>query len=374
MYRKIHLDAPNIGDIEKTYLNKAIDSGYVSTVGPFVSEFERICAGYLNVKRAVSISSGTSALHIALYELGIGEGDEVIVPALTFVATVNPVSYLKATPVFVDVDINTWNMDPAAVEEAITKRTRAIIPVHLYGNPCDMDEINRIAEKHNLYVVEDASESLGAKYKGRYTGTFGDFGCLSFNGNKTITTGGGGLVVGNDLKRIEHIKFLINQARANHEEIEMYHSEVGFNYRMTNLQAALGLAQFERLKGFLNKKRIINSIYKEELKDIDIDCFQKEYNSAESSYWFSCITASDPDSRRDIQMKLKEKGVPTRRVFTPINKFPPYRDCRFIGNGNSRSIYERGICLPSSTLNETEDIKYVCDTLKNLHYEGSTVG
>ncbi len=373
MFRTIHLDAPNVGDNEKAYLNKAIDSGYVSTVGPFVSEFEKTCADYLNIKRAVSTSTGTSALHIALYELGIGEGDEVIVPALTFVATVNPVSYLKATPVFVDVDIDTWNMDPAAVEEAITEKTKAIIPVHLYGNPCDMDEINRIAEKNNLHIIEDASESLGAKYKGQHTGTIGDLGCFSFNGNKTITTGGGGLVIGNDEMHIEHIKFLINQARASHEEIEMYHSEVGFNYRMTNLQAALGLAQFERLDGFINRKKLINSIYKEELKDIDIYCFQKEYGSAESSFWFSCITAANQDSRRDIQMKLKEKGIPTRRVFTPINEFPPYKECRFVDYGNTSRVYERGICLPSSTLNEIDDIKYVCEAIKQLHYEGNTV-
>ncbi|UCH46056.1 MAG: LegC family aminotransferase [Nitrospiraceae bacterium] len=368
MSREIHLDAPNIGELEKQYLSRAVDSGYVSTIGDAVTEFEDKCAEYLNAQKAVSTNSGTSAIHIALHELGIGEGDEVIVPALTFIATGNPVMYAGATPVLADVDIRTWNIEPASVEKAVTEKTKAIIPVHLYGNPCNMDEINKIAKKYNLYVVEDAAESLGALYGGRFTGALGDLGCFSFNGNKTITTGGGGMVVGNDVQRMEHIKYLINQARDKKEEI--YHSEIGFNYRLTNIQAALGLAQFEKLAGFLEKKRLFNGVYKEELKDLNTIRFQEQYDGAESSFWFTCILSEDGAARKELQKRLEQKGIPTRRIFTPINEFPPYRDCKFIDNGNAHNIYERGVCLPGSTRNGLDDIKYVCSTLKEFYYEG----
>ena len=200
MYKKIHLDTPNIGMPEKKYLNRAIDSGYVSTIGPFVPEFETRFAKYLGVKDAVSTQSGTAAIHMALHELGVGRGDEVIVPALTFVATVNPIVYVGAKPIFVDVDIKTWTISPEEITKKITKRTKAIIPVHSYGNPCNIEKIIKIAHEHDIFVVEDATESLGARFKGKHTGTWGDFGCFSFNGNKLITTGGGGMVVGNNKK------------------------------------------------------------------------------------------------------------------------------------------------------------------------------
>ena len=251
MYKKIHLDTPNIGMPEKKYLNRAIDSGYVSTIGPFVPEFETRFAKYLGVKDAVSTQSGTAAIHMALHELGVGRGDEVIVPALTFVATVNPIVYVGAKPIFVDVDIKTWTISPEEITKKITKRTKAIIPVHSYGNPCNIEKIIKIAHEHDIFVVEDATESLGARFKGKHTGTWGDFGCFSFNGNKLITTGGGGMVVGNNKKKLGHIKFLINQARD--ESKGYFHPEVGFNYRMTNIEAALGLAQMGRLEGFLKK-------------------------------------------------------------------------------------------------------------------------
>jgi perosamine synthetase len=370
MYSRIHLDAPDIGALEKRYINAAIDSGYISSIGPDVAKFEEKCAGYLGAERAVSTNSGTAALHIALYELGIGSGDEVILPPLTFIATVNPVVYVGATPVFADVNPETWNLDPEAVERAVTNRTKAIIPVHLYGNPCDMDAIERIAERHGLFVIEDAAESLGARYGEKFTGTLGDFGCISFNGNKTITTGGGGMVIGNDRGRLDHIKYLINQAKDDGHE--MYHSEIGFNYRMTNIQAALGLAQFERLEAFLSRKREINCTYRAELGGLKNISFQKEYDRSESSWWFTCILTEDPKMREDLQQRLSEKGVPTRRVFAPASEFPPFKGARFIDYGNAHSIHDRGICLPSSTLNDVTDIKKVCSALKEICCEAIT--
>ncbi len=364
MYKEIYLDAPNLGETEKQYLARSISIGYVSTLGPFVSEFEKKFAKYLNVKKAVSTQSGTAALHMALYELGIKKGNEVIVPALTFVATVNPVKYVGAEPVFVDVDPDTWNISPGEIEKHITEKTKAIIPTHLYGNPCNMDEIMEIAKEYKLFVIEDATESLGAKYNDKHTGTFGDLGCFSFNGNKIITTGGGGLVAGNNGKRLEHIKFLVNQARG--ESKDHYHPEIGFNYRMTNLEAALGLAQMERLNEFLIKKRKFHDIYRKKLKDTENMHFQEEYENAESSFWFSCIIFDKEIDIPRLQEELKNKGVPTRRIFMPITEFPPYRTCKKGEYKNSYYIYEKGLCLPSSTLNSENEIYYVCEKLKEL--------
>jgi len=359
----IYLDAPFLGSKEKEYLIRAIDSGYVSSVGPFINEFEEKFARFLNVTKAIAIQSGTAAIHMALYELGIGKGDEVIVPALTFVATVNPIAYVGATPVFVDVDPETWNIDPEDIERKVTERTKAIIPVHLYGNPCNMDEISKIAKKYELYVIEDATESLGAKYRGKFTGTFGDFGCFSFNGNKLITTGGGGMIVGNDEDRLNHIKFLVNQARDSFRR-DYYHPELGFNYRMTNIEAALGLAQFEQVEEFLSKKKLFYSIYCEELGKHPKISFQKEYEDGESCWWLVAITIEGIDIS-ELQKKLLKEGIQTRRVFTPVVEFPMYKHER---NNylNSFSVYEKGLCLPSSVLNDVDDIFFVCKSLKNL--------
>ncbi|OPY77519.1 MAG: putative pyridoxal phosphate-dependent aminotransferase EpsN [Syntrophorhabdus sp. PtaU1.Bin058] len=359
----IELDAPSLGRIEKDYVTKVIDSGFVSTFGPFVSEFEEKFAGYLNIRKAVSTQSGTAALHMALYEMGIGDGDEVIVPALTFVATVTPVIYVNARPVFADVERDTWNIDPKEIERCLSSRTKAIIPVHLYGNPCNMDAIMKIAEKYKLLVIEDATESLGAVYGGRYTGTIGDLGCFSFNGNKTITTGGGGMVVGDDENRLDHIKFLVNQARD--ESRGYYHPEIGFNYRMTNIEAALGLAQMERLGIFSEKKRRFSEIYREELDNTLDVSFQGQYGGAASSWWLTCVTFSEKTDLPSLQKALREKGVPTRRVFMPVTEFPPFANDDHVFT-NSREIYERGLCLPSSTLNSEDDVYYVCKTLKEL--------
>ncbi len=352
---KIELDAPNVGELEKEYLSRVIDSGYVSTYGPFVPEFEEKFARYLKAKRAVSTQSGTAAIHVSLYELGIGPRDEVIVPVLTFVATVNPVMYVGATPVFVDVDPRTWNIDPSEIKKSITPRTKAIIPIHLYGNPANMEEIMYISEKYGIPVVEDATESLGAKFKEKYTGTFGKFGSFSFNGNKIMATGGGGMVVTDDEKAADHIKFLVNQARDPSKGY--YHSEVGFNYRMTNLEAALGLAQFERLGEFLEKKRRFREIYQEALKGL-VE-FQEEYEGGESSWWLTSIKLPDniQMSVEDLQKKLKEKGIPSRRIFMPIVEFPPYKKFRNGDYKNAYEIYRRGLNLPSSTLNDKEQIK-----------------
>ncbi|MFV9566939.1 LegC family aminotransferase [Thermoanaerobacter mathranii] len=364
---ELYLDSPNLSELEKEYILKALDSNFVSTVGPFVPEFEEKFARYLGVTSCVAVQSGTAAIHVALYEVGIKEGDEVIVPAITFVATVNPIIYCGATPVFVDIDKNTWNIDPKEIEKAITSKTKAIIPVHLYGNPCDMDEIMKIAEKYGVYVIEDATESLGAEYKGRMTGTIGHIGCFSFNGNKIITTGGGGMISTNNEKWASHIKFLVNQARDASQGY--FHPEIGFNYRMTNLEAALGLAQLERLPEFIKKKRIYFEAYKKIFEGIDEIVLQKEYEGAISSAWLPSIKINCKKvdmTIPEIQNKLKERGIPTRRVFNPIIDFPPYVKYKKGNYHNSYEIFENGLSLPASTLNTLENVEYAAKTLLDI--------
>jgi perosamine synthetase len=361
---KIELDAPNVGELEKKYLNQAVDQGFVSTFGPLISEFEKKIANYLVVDHAVAVQSGTAAIYMALYELGIGPGDEVIVPSLTFAATVNPVLYAGATPVIVDVDAVTWNIDPVKIKGAISKKTKAIIPVHLYGNPCDMDKIMAMAGEHGLYVIEDATESLGAKYDGKDTGTIGDFGCLSFNGNKLITTGGGGMVVGKDRDKIDHIRYLVNQSKD--KGCPDFHSQMGFNFRMTNVEAALGLAQFERIEGFLGKKRNFREIYQQAFNNLAGVSFQEIRGKDRESSWFTCIQFAQDFDLVQFMQTLQKKGVPTRRVFRPLHEMPYLKEYSR-GCADASKIYDRGLCLPSSTINEEKDIKEAAKIIKEAY-------
>jgi perosamine synthetase len=362
MEKRIELDAPNLGDLEKQYLIKAIDDNFISTAGPSVPEFEKNFADYLGVEACVAVQSGTAALHISLYELGIRPGDEVIVPVITFVAAVNPIIYMGATPVFVDIDPVTWNIDPAGIAKAVSPKTRAIIPVHLFGNPCNMTEITAIAKQYGLWVIEDATESLGAVSSAQKTGTIGEFGCFSFNGNKVITTGGGGIVATNHKKQAEHIKFLVNQARD--ASLGYYHPEIGFNYRMTNLEAALGLAQLERLEGFLAQKRRYRKTYQEVFAGIDGIQIQKEYENNQTSSWFPSVTIDTVKfkiSIPEIREGLKALGVPSRRIFSPIVDFPPYQQYKNQNYSNSYYLYENGLNLPGSTLNTEDSVYYAAE-------------
>jgi len=362
--RKLFLDTPNIGDLERQYLNKAVDQNFVSTYGPFVEKFETKFARYLHCDQAVAIQSGTAALYMCLRECGIGPGDEVIVPVLTFVASVNPVMYCGAKPVFVDVEETTWTMDPNQIEARMTSRTKAIIPVHLYGNPCAMSDIQVIAQKYHLAIIEDATESLGAVYKGHMTGTIGDIGCFSFNGNKIMTTGGGGMIVGKTQEPLNHIKYLINQAQG---EYQQDYQEIGFNFRLTNLAAALGLAQLERLEIFLEQKRRFNKIYKDGLQGKVT--FQQSTKDAQSSWWMTCIRFDQSIKIDQLQQQLQERGIPVRRVFQPVVSLPPYEgdQAEFI---NAYNIYHHTLCFPSSTLNDEDDIVYICEELKELMENG----
>ncbi|EFQ24232.1 DegT/DnrJ/EryC1/StrS aminotransferase [Aminomonas paucivorans DSM 12260] len=366
--RSLLLDAPNLGELEKEYLCRCVDENYVSTVGPFVGEFEERFAAYVGCARAVSVQSGTAALHVALMVSGVGPGDEVICPALTFVATANPILYVGAVPVFVDVDPETWTLDPRGVERAITPRTKAVLPVHLYGVPCAMDELGELARRHGLTVIEDATESLGATYQGRMTGTFGHLGCFSFNGNKVLTTGGGGMIVTDDDELGGRIKHLVNQARD--PQKGFWHTGLGWNYRMTNLEAALGLAQLQRLPGFLEKKRDFVGAYREILDDLPQVRFQQAPEGSLPSWWLPSVTLEGTASVSSAQEALRERGVPTRRVFQPLPALPQFAPFAKGTYPVAEHLFARGLNLPGSTCNDDGMIRFAAEALRRVLSEG----
>ena len=360
----IALDAPNLGEREKQALVRCIDSGYVSTFGPFVKDFEARLSDFLGVRSVVAVRTGSEGLFLSLLQAGVGPGDEVILPVMTFVASANPVMRLGARPVFVDVDPSTWNMDVGAVEDAITARTKVILPVHLYGNPCDMEEIMAVAARHKCAVIEDAAESLGARFGESMTGGVGTFGVFSFNGNKIITTGGGGAVIAEGVDDEAHIRHLINQARD--VDRGYFHTEIGYNLSMTNLEASLGLAQLSRLSWFLDRKRAHAIRYREGFSAVAAVTLQQESAGGRSSWWLTSVRLDSERSITDIQADLRTRGVPTRRLFPPIVEFPPYRPYATNDYPHARDLYDRGLNLPSSTTNGAREVDQVIEALLDV--------
>ena len=354
---------PEIGEEELRNVVEAVKSGWISSKGEFIEKFERSFSKYIGVKHGVATSNGTVALHLALVALGIGQGDEVIVPDLTFAATINAVLYTGATPVIVDIDPNYWCIDPSKLEDAITPRTKAMIAVHLYGHPCDMDAIVEIAEKHDLYVIEDAAEAHGAEYKGRKVGSFGEISCFSFYGNKIITTGEGGMCLTNDDELAEKMKILRDHGMSPRKRY--WHDSIGFNYRMTNLQAAIGLAQLGKIEKFLEKKRKIAKIYEEELSQLECITLHPEMPWAKCVYWLYSILIDENAklSREELMRKLESQGIETRNFFYPLHEMPPY-----LGYAKppykASEISKRGLNLPSSVKLEEEDVIYIAQRIK----------
>jgi len=350
---------PDLRGNEKKYVADCIDSTWISSLGKYISEFEEKFSGYCGSAYGVSVFNGTVALQLALAALNIGKGDEVIVPDFTFVATANAVTYLGATPVFVDADKKTWNMDVEKIKEKITDKTKAIIPVHLYGHPCDMDPILELAKQHNLYVIEDAAEAHGAEYKGKKVGSLGTIGCFSFYGNKILTTGEGGMCITNDEKLAERMRFLKDHGMT---RPYYYHPEVGFNFRMTNIQAAIGVAQLERIDDIIAAKIKSAKLYKELLSSTKGISFQPDEDYAKTVYWLhSIIVEDDFRCNRDALMKeLKESDIDSRPFFIPMHELPPYKADGF---PIASEISRKGINLPSSTLLAEEDIKRICNVI-----------
>ncbi|PZP27310.1 MAG: perosamine synthetase [Roseateles depolymerans] len=340
---RIPVYQPDLGGNVKAYVNECLDTSWISSRGRFVGEFEARFASRIGVEHAASVCNGTVALHLALLALGIGPGDEVILPTLTYIASANAVSYTGATPVFVDSLRDTWQIDPDDVRRHITPRTRAIMPVHLYGQACDMDALMAIAEEHRLFVIEDCAEAFGTLYKGRHVGTFGDISTFSFFGNKTITTGEGGMVVSNDKTLIERSRHLKGQGLAAHREY--WHDVVGYNYRMTNIEAAIGLAQLERADEFIAKKRALAERYRSGLRGLPIEVHAEAPDTVHS-YWMVSILVERAEQRDALREHLKAQGIETRPLFYPVHTMPMYSR-----NYRKHSVAEdlawRGINLPS---------------------------
>ena len=316
MNNNIPVYEPYLIGNEKKYVNQCLDSNWISSKGEFINKFETKFASYIKVEHATTVSNGTVALHLALMALSIKKDDEVILPTLSYIASANAVKYVGAKPIFVDSEKDSWNIDPKKIEARITSKTKAIMAVHLYGAICNMEELKKICVRNNLYLIEDVAEGFGTKYNNKYAGTFGDVSTFSFYGNKTITTGEGGMVVSNNKKVIEKVKYLKNQAVSNTKEY--WHDDVGYNYRMTNICAAIGLAQLENADLIIKKKIQISSWYKQFLKDSNIN-FQKESTNSLHSFWMISIIVDNKKLRDEIRLKLKNNNIETRPLFPPVS-------------------------------------------------------
>jgi perosamine synthetase len=321
----IPISKPFIGVREKELVLDALNSGWVSSIGKYIDEFEANFARYCGTKYALAVSNGTTGLHLALATLNLQPGDEVIIPDLTFVATANAVAYTGATPILADIDADTLCIDPASVKSLISQRTKAIIPVHLYGHPADMDALTEIGNRHGLDVIEDAAEAHGAEYKGRRVGSLGKCGVFSFYGNKVITTGEGGMLTTNDREFYEHARRLRDHAMS--PERRYFHEELGYNYRITNLQAALGVAQLESIEAFLERRAEIMSWYSSEIATTDCVRLNRVKNWAKSAFWMVCLEVDWLDeARRDVfSQALKARGIDTRPYFCTISSMPMYK-------------------------------------------------
>lgn len=363
MRRFIPVAEPSLVGNEKKYVLDCLESTWISSNGKYIQQFEEAFAKFCGVKCALSCCNGTASLHLALLALGVGPGDEVIVPTLTFVATANAVSYCGATPVFVDSEIETWNMDTSFLEDLITPRTKGIVVVHIYGHPVDMDPVLAVARKHGLFVIEDAAEAHGAEYKGRKVGSIGDIATYSFYGNKIITTGEGGMVVTSNRELACRIRQLRAQGMDSHRRY--WFPVIGYNYRMTNVAAAIGLAQLEKVNWHVTRRREIATQYARCLGDVPGVRFQAEKPWARNVYWMTSVVLDEQWPDRDLVMeKLADAGIETRPFFYPMHTLPIYcKSARGQDYPISEKVAARGINLPSSAKLTEEDVGYICDQL-----------
>ena len=366
--KHIYLASPHMSDegYEMEYIKEAFETNWIAPLGANVDGFERELAEKVGAKHAAALSSGTAAIHMALKAAGVGQGDIVFCQDLTFAATVNPVIYENAIPVFIDSNYETWNMCPKALEEAFEKypEVKAVIVVHLYGLSADMDKIVDLCKKHNVVLIEDAAESLGSYYKGKHTGTFGEYGVFSFNGNKIITTSGGGMLVSDNEERIQKVRFWSTQARDKARHYQ--HSELGYNYRMSNIVAGIGRGQLKVLDKRVEKKKYIFEYYKRELGHLEGIDFMPINDWNEPNYWLSCITLSGKVRPLDILEALEENNIESRPLWKPMHLQPFYEQYDFIGTGVSEKLFENGLCLPSDTKMTDEDLDRVCNVIKGL--------
>jgi len=355
--------APDLSGNEKKYVNECLDTTWISGKGSFIDKFEKSFADYIGVNHAVTCSNGTVALHLALIALGIGPGDKVIVPTLTYVASANAVKYTGAEVVFVDSVRNTWQIDVDEVIKLIDKDTKVVMAVHLYGHPCEMEKLRKVCNEKDIFLMEDCAEGLGTKFNGKHVGTFGEVSTFSFYGNKTITTGEGGMVVTNDetlYKRLMHFK---GQGLAHHREY--WHDVIGYNYRMTNICAAIGLAQLERIDSILEKKRQIAAMYKKDLEGLPVE-FHSGDRPEEHSYWMCSILVEQASVREPLRAHLKAEGIETRPLFYPVHTMPMYSEAyrRF---RVAEELGWLGINLPSYPGLSEKDVHTITAAVRNFY-------
>ena len=371
------LSGPNISGNEWKYVKDCLDTAWVSSVGQYVNQFEEMMAAFTGCKYAVATSCGTTALHISLILAGVKASDLVIVPNVTFVASLNSISYTGASPILMDVDEDTWQMDLNLLEKFLAENTRvdngnciykkderiirAIMPVHVLGNMCDMDKLIELSEKYGLIVIEDATEALGSYYKGKHSGSFGLMNCFSFNGNKIITTGGGGMIVTNDERLAKAAKHLTTQAKS--DPFEYYHDETGYNYRLVNVLAAIGVAQMEQLPEFIKRKKEIDVYYKEELKNCGDIQFQKVDKDVNPNCWLFTIRTNE---QQKLLKALNENKFQSRPFWVPMNELPMYKEAIYITDENkSKTIYKQCLSIPCSTNISDNEMEQVVKIIKN---------
>ncbi len=373
MDKRIYLASPHMSKegYEQQYVKEAFDTNWVAPLGENVNKFEEELANYVGSNHAAALSAGTAAIHMALKALDVKNGDIVFCSTLTFSATVNPVIYQNATPVFIDSEKETWNMNPKALEKAFEKypNPKAVIVVHLYGTPAKIEEIKAICDKHNVPLVEDAAESLGATYQGKQTGTFGKYGIYSFNGNKIITTSGGGMLVSNDEERIAKVRFWATQSREKERHYE--HKEIGYNYRMSNIVAGIGRGQLKILEERIKQKTNIYDRYKKEFETIEDIEMQPIPEDTKPNHWLSVITLKENSKVKpiDIMKVLEVENIESRPVWKPMHKQPVFEKYDFIkvqDKAVSEELFKRGVCLPSDTKMTIEEQMHVINIIKSL--------
>lgn len=368
MVEKIYLASPHMSDegYEMKYVQEAFDTNWIAPLGKNVNEFENELAAKVGSKSAAALASGTAAIHMALKAAGVGAGDIVFCQSLTFSASANPILYQNAIPVFIDSNYETWNIDPKALGEAFEKYpdVKAVIVVHLYGLSADMDKIVELCKKHNVVLIEDAAESLGTYYKGKHTGTFGEYGVFSFNGNKIITTSGGGMVVSDNEERIAKVRFWSTQARDKARHYQ--HSEIGFNYRMSNIVAGIGRGQLKVLDKRVEKKKYIFEYYERDLGNLEGIEFMPINEWNEPNYWLSCITLDGKVRPLDIMKALEKDNIESRPVWKPMHLQPFFERYDYVGTDVSEKLFENGVCLPSDTKMTDDDLERTCNIIKKL--------
>ncbi|WP_394121308.1 DegT/DnrJ/EryC1/StrS family aminotransferase [Planococcus donghaensis] len=368
MEERIFLSSPHMSDegYEQQYVKEAFDTNWIAPLGKNVNEFENELAAKVGSKAAAALSSGTSAIHLALKAAGVERDDIVFCSTLTFSATANPIIYQNAIPVFIDSDYETWNMSPKALEQAFEKypQVKAVLLVHLYGLSADMDQIVALCKKHDVALIEDAAESLGTYYKGQHTGTFGDYGIFSFNGNKIITTSGGGMLVSYNEERISKARFWATQSRDQAQHYQ--HSELGFNYRMSNVVAGIGRGQLKVLDDRVDKKNYIYNFYKNNLSDLEGVEFMPSNEWDKPNYWLSAMTLTGKIRPVEVMDALEKENIESRPVWKPMHMQPYFEKYDFVGTNVSEKLFDSGICLPSDTKIIDEQLEKVVKIIRGL--------